>query len=67
MISEPTHQLLAAGVSRSQILPERAIGPPGKWHVASPAPRHFRTGTTCFFAFFALVVGVSTIARAIGA
>jgi predicted ferric reductase len=67
MISELTHQLLAAGVSRGQIRSERAIGPPGKWHVASPALRYFRNGTTCFFAFFVVVVAVSTIARAIGA
>jgi predicted ferric reductase len=67
MISELTDQLSAAGVSRGQIRSERAIGLPGKWDVASPALRHFRTGTTCFFAFFVSVVAVSTIARAIGA
>jgi hypothetical protein len=67
MISDLTHQLLAAGLSRGQIRSERAIGPPGKWEVASPALRHFRRGTTVFFATFVLLVAVSTIGRAIGA
>jgi ferredoxin-NADP reductase len=67
MISSLTNQLLAAGVSRGQIRSERAIGPPGKWDVASPALRYFRAGTTCFFAAFVLAVAVSTIGRAIGA
>ena len=65
MISALTNQLVAAGVPRGQIRSERAIGPPGKWDVASPALRYFRAGTTCIFATFVLAVVVSTISRAI--
>jgi len=65
MISSLTDQLLAAGVTRGQIRSERGIGPPGKWHVASPALRYTRAVTTCFFGAFVLSVVVSTISRAI--
>ena len=67
MISSLTEQLLAAGLSRGQIRSERAIGPPGKWKVASPALRYFRAGTTGIFATFVLAVAISTIGRAIAA
>jgi hypothetical protein len=65
MISSLTEQLHAAGVPRGQIRSERAIGPPGRWDIASPALRYTRAGVTLFFAVFVLAVAVSTIARAV--
>jgi predicted ferric reductase len=67
MISALTEQLLAAGVPRGQIRSERAIGPPGRWDIASPALRYTRTGVTVLFAVFVFSVAVSTVARAIAA
>ena len=58
---------LAAGLSRGQIRSERAIGPPGRWAVASPALRYTRLAVTLFFAVFVLAVVVSTVSRAIAA
>jgi predicted ferric reductase len=66
MISNLTSQLLAAGVTRGQIRSERAIGPPGRWRVASPGLRYARAAVTSFFGVFVLAVVVSTVARAIG-
>lgn len=65
MISELTRQLLEAGVSRGQIRSERAIGPPGRWRLASPALRYARTAVTGFFAVFVVAVIVSVVSRAI--
>jgi predicted ferric reductase len=65
MITDLTAQLLAAGLTRGQIRSERAIGPPGRWQVASPALRHARAVTTGFFGLFVVTVAVSTISRAI--
>lgn len=66
MISELTRELREMGLSRGQIRSEVAIGPPGRWRVASPALRYTRTGVTLFFAAFVVVVIVSIIANAIG-
>jgi predicted ferric reductase len=65
MISNLTSQLLAAGVTRGQIRSERAIGPPGRWRVASPGLRYARAAVTSLFGVFVLGVVVSTIARAV--
>jgi predicted ferric reductase len=65
MISQLTSQLLALGVHRGQIRSERAIGPPGRWELASPALRYTRYAATAFFAIFVTAVLVSTISRAI--
>ena len=65
MIGQVTSQLLALGLHRGQIRSERAIGPPGRWDLASPALRYTRIAATCFFAIFVLAVVVSTVSRAI--
>jgi predicted ferric reductase len=65
MISQLTTQLLAIGVHRGRIRSERAIGPPGRWELASPALRYTRYAATAFFAIFVLAVVVSTVSRAI--
>jgi predicted ferric reductase len=67
MLEHLTRQLLQAGVPRGQIRSERAIGPPGRWDVASPALRYTRIASTVFLAAFVLAVAVSTVARAIAA
>jgi predicted ferric reductase len=67
MISDLTRQALAAGVPRGQIRSEVAIGPPGKWELASPALRYTRVAATVWFAAFLAAVGVSWIGRAVGA
>jgi predicted ferric reductase len=65
MISQLTTQLLSIGVHRGRIRSERAIGPPGRWELASPALRYTRYAATAFFAIFVLAVVVSTVSRAI--
>ncbi len=67
MISDFTDQLTAEGVPRSHIRSERAIGPPGRWAVASPALRYTRSAVTLLFTVFVVGVVVATIARAIAA
>jgi hypothetical protein len=67
MIADLTRQALAAGVPRGQIRSEVAIGPPGKWELASPALRYTRVAATVWFAAFLAAVGVSWIGRAVGA
>jgi hypothetical protein len=67
MVADLTRQLQAAGVPRGQIRSERAIGPPGRWPIASPALRYTRAAVTLLFAVFVVSVIVSTIARAISA
>jgi predicted ferric reductase len=66
MISGLTDQLTAAGVPRGHIRSERAIGPPGRWDVASPALRYMRAITTLWFALFVIGAAVATIGRAVG-
>jgi predicted ferric reductase len=65
MLSHLTRQLLALGVHRGQIRSERAIGPPGRWELASPALRYTRYAATAFFSIFILAVVVSTVSRAV--
>jgi predicted ferric reductase len=65
MISQLTNQLLTIGLHRGQIRSERAIGPPGRWELASPALRYTRIAATAFFAIFVLAVIVSTVSRAV--
>lgn len=65
MIASLTSQLLAIGVHRGRIRSERAIGPPGRWELASPALRYTRMATTVFMAIFVLAVVVSTVSRAV--
>jgi predicted ferric reductase len=65
MISQLTNQLLALGLHRGQIRSERAIGPPGRWELASPALQYTRYAATAFFAIFVLAVIVSTVSRAV--
>ncbi len=65
MISQLTNQLLKLGLHRGQIRSERAIGPPGRWELASPALQYTRYAATVFFAVFVLAVVVSTVSRAV--
>jgi predicted ferric reductase len=65
MLSQLTGQLLSIGLQRGQIRSERAIGPPGRWQLASPALRYTRSAATVFFAIFVLAVIVSTVSRAV--
>jgi hypothetical protein len=65
MVDALEHQFRSLGVPRAQIRRQRPIAPPERWHAAAPTMRRLRVVATTAFGLFAVLVIISTVARAV--